>query len=389
MTKYEIKYNAEIPNNKWKIRKLSQKEYVINVGLLETEKRSELGNTLYKLLTDTCDEFDHAFCDDCKECDYCISKGWEKVNLGEGKIRYKITAVFHSNGQKSDVMLNADSLNEAMAKVLLMQDLGGKYIFSAINDYEELNPISNPHIVKREQEKAIDYFESGQAKEDVNRVDERNKIKQEIILNGQTSFANILEVEKTSTRPKIVCLCGSTRFFEAFQTANYKETMKGHIVLSVGCFKGDYGWGQAKPEVLDELHKRKIELADEVLILNVNGYIGESTRNEIIHALAKGKPIRYLETPAATFLEISSTPQCCYVAVSGTNTRCERKATHRIIWGDSPDDYTESCISHIGCLISDRITHTIELIESSCAHPRESWYSYDNKKRCGKCGELI
>jgi hypothetical protein len=113
-------------------------------------------------------------------------------------------------------------------------------------------------------------------------------------------------------RPIIVCLCGSTRFYEAFQKANYEETMAGKIVLSVGFYRpspeseaertrhqGTNGesWGctpQQKVE-LDKLHKLKIDLADEVLILNVGGYIGESTKSELEHARKRAKTIRYLE----------------------------------------------------------------------------------------------
>jgi hypothetical protein len=108
-------------------------------------------------------------------------------------------------------------------------------------------------------------------------------------------------------RPRIVCLCGSTRFFDEYQRANYYETMAGRIVLSVG-FVPDAGNMQphghnlgCTPEqkiALDELHKHKVELADEILVLNVGGYIGESTSNEIAHALIKRKPIRFLERDA-------------------------------------------------------------------------------------------
>lgn len=103
-------------------------------------------------------------------------------------------------------------------------------------------------------------------------------------------------------RPRIVCLCGSTRFMAAFQLANLQETLAGKIVLSIGCnTKSDadlMAAGQMTEELkmrLDELHKRKIELADEVLVLNVGGYIGESTRSEIAHAKKLGKPVRYME----------------------------------------------------------------------------------------------
>jgi len=83
-------------------------------------------------------------------------------------------------------------------------------------------------------------------------------------------------------KPKIVCLCGSTRFMETFQRINLNETLDGKIVLSVGCntksdaqlFENYTGENKEKiKERLDELHKRKIDLADEVFILNVNGYI--------------------------------------------------------------------------------------------------------------------
>lgn len=103
--------------------------------------------------------------------------------------------------------------------------------------------------------------------------------------------------------PVIVCLCGSTRFYEHFQRANYEETMAGRIVLSVGFYMhrpdsvhGEaFGCTPAQKLALDELHKRKIDLADEVLVLNVGGYIGESTKSEIEYAERLGMPIRYLE----------------------------------------------------------------------------------------------
>jgi len=117
--------------------------------------------------------------------------------------------------------------------------------------------------------------------------------------------ASILEAtieNRDLTRPKIVCLCGSTRFYDAFQKANYDETMAGNIVLSVGFYphSSQIAHGQSlgcdddQKKKLDELHKRKIDLADDVLVLNVDGYIGESTRSEIEYAKTHGKPIRYL-----------------------------------------------------------------------------------------------
>jgi hypothetical protein len=126
-------------------------------------------------------------------------------------------------------------------------------------------------------------------------------------------------------KPVVVCLCGSTRFKEAYIDAAKTETLAGKIVLSVGLFGHQEGIDMAGPvkQMLDELHLRKIDLADEVLVLNpvmpwcpscgmhcqedhgrscccdeqvdVNhGYIGASTRREIEYATKAGKTIRYL-----------------------------------------------------------------------------------------------
>lgn len=105
-------------------------------------------------------------------------------------------------------------------------------------------------------------------------------------------------------RPTVVCLCGSTRFKAEFGQANLRETLAGKIVLSIGCdTKSDADlFGRMPAEEfarvkgkLDELHLRKIELADELLILNVDGYIGDSTRRELAHARKLGKHVRFLE----------------------------------------------------------------------------------------------
>lgn len=139
-------------------------------------------------------------------------------------------------------------------------------------------------------------------------------------------------------RPTIVCLCGSTRFSEAYRRANLDETMAGRIVLSIGATKDDLEAISPSPQNadradikadLDALHLKKIEMADEVLILNaktltclscnkpcVQGevwgsptgrsqccqgelkmlpYIGESTRKELKHAMKLDKKVRFLE----------------------------------------------------------------------------------------------
>ena len=107
-------------------------------------------------------------------------------------------------------------------------------------------------------------------------------------------------------KPKIVCLCGSGRFMDQFNEAEVQETLAGKIVLTIGCNTKDVArddeYMKFKP-MLDELHLRKIDLADEVLILNVGGYVGESTTREMNYAHATGKKLRWLEPENAVALE--------------------------------------------------------------------------------------
>ena len=114
-------------------------------------------------------------------------------------------------------------------------------------------------------------------------------------MNVRTSYAPL-----PADFPQIVCLCGSTRFMDAFHACGWQLTLDGHIVLTVGVCKhaedhGGEALGQEAADKLDELHKRKIDLADWVFVLNVGGYIGDSTRAEIEYAAETGKRITYLE----------------------------------------------------------------------------------------------
>ena len=130
----------------------------------------------------------------------------------------------------------------------------------------------------------------------------------EIPMADQDELEDIARAEDADTEdapggPKVVCLCGSTRFYDAFQRANYEETMRGHIVLSVGFYPHsqtrahgeEVGCTEEQKHALDGLHLRKIDLADEILVLNVGGYVGESTAREIVYAEEHGKPVRFLE----------------------------------------------------------------------------------------------
>lgn len=97
---------------------------------------------------------------------------------------------------------------------------------------------------------------------------------------------------------KIITLCGSTKFKEQYIEAQKRLTLEGNIVISVGLFGhsgDDEVWTEGTKAMLDDMHKRKIDLADEIFVVNVGGYIGESTRSEIEYAKSQGKDVKYLE----------------------------------------------------------------------------------------------
>ena len=105
----------------------------------------------------------------------------------------------------------------------------------------------------------------------------------------------------------IITLCGSTRFKDEFMEAQKRLTLEGNIVISVGLFghsgdrevweNMDEGTLTKTKEMLDDMHKRKIDLADSIYVINVGGYVGESTRSEIDYAESYGKKVIYLEEP--------------------------------------------------------------------------------------------
>ena len=96
----------------------------------------------------------------------------------------------------------------------------------------------------------------------------------------------------------VITLCGSTRFKEQFLETQKHLTHEGNIVISVGLFGhsgDDEVWTDGTKAMLDDMHKRKIDMADAIYVINVGGYIGESTRSEIEYAKKHGKEILYLE----------------------------------------------------------------------------------------------
>ena len=96
----------------------------------------------------------------------------------------------------------------------------------------------------------------------------------------------------------VITLCGSTRFKEMFLETQKRLTLEGNIVISVGLFghSGDEEvWAPGTKEMLDDMHKRKIDMADAIYVINVDGYIGSSTRSEIEYARNNGKQVLFLE----------------------------------------------------------------------------------------------
>jgi len=95
---------------------------------------------------------------------------------------------------------------------------------------------------------------------------------------------------------KVITLCGSTRFKEDFERVNRNLTLAGNIVISVGCYghAGDI-FTEDQKIMLDDIHKRKIDMADAIYVINKDGYIGASTRSEINYAIRTGKQIIFME----------------------------------------------------------------------------------------------
>lgn len=104
---------------------------------------------------------------------------------------------------------------------------------------------------------------------------------------------------------KVISLCGSTRFKDEFMEVQKRLTLAGNIVISVGLFghsgdnevweNMDEGTLTRTIEMLDDMHRRKIDMADEIYVIHVGGNVGSSTRSEIDYAKGTGKPVRYLE----------------------------------------------------------------------------------------------
>lgn len=98
---------------------------------------------------------------------------------------------------------------------------------------------------------------------------------------------------------KVITLCGSTKFKETFENVQKDLTLQGNVIFSLDFFsKSDnISITPDLEKLLFEIHLQKIDMSDEIFVINVDGYIGESTKKEIEYAKQKGKTVTYLETP--------------------------------------------------------------------------------------------
>jgi hypothetical protein len=114
-----------------------------------------------------------------------------------------------------------------------------------------------------------------------------------------------LEETARTRNIKVICLCGSTRFTDVMLVKQWELTKQGHVVLSWCALPDSYfsgphvGDAEGVKDIVDEVHKRKIDLADEVMIINVGGYVGESTRSELEYAWKHKKKVAWLEPERA------------------------------------------------------------------------------------------
>ena len=99
------------------------------------------------------------------------------------------------------------------------------------------------------------------------------------------------------TRPTIICLCGSTKFKTDFERVAREQTLKGRIVFTLALFSKADG-ENLDPEqrtLLQHLHRHKIKMSDEILVVNTGGYIGKSTQSDIEFAQSHGKLVEFME----------------------------------------------------------------------------------------------
>ena len=100
--------------------------------------------------------------------------------------------------------------------------------------------------------------------------------------------------EKSDSRNNIITLCGSSRFKDEYLKVQKELSLKGYLVLSLGLFGhsgDDEAW--AKKDLLDRVHLQKIDMSSAIFVIDVDGYVGETTKSEIEYAISRGKTVYF------------------------------------------------------------------------------------------------
>lgn len=161
---------------------------------------------------------------------------------------------------------------------------------------------ASPGPLSPQDEEAVDHLEGM-----MNLLDGVNKDDRAALSHLRSRLALLDRAQGLIDRPKIVCFCGSVRFSAEMMIWGWELAKRGIIVLTWSVLPDGYFSGtddergihgaevEGVREQLDELHKRKIDIADSIYVVNVGGYVGDSTKSEIRYAIDHGKPIVWLE----------------------------------------------------------------------------------------------
>ena len=225
-----------------------------------------------------------------------------KIGLNKGIDRYDIVVVKYENSTiiKRVIGLPYETV-EYINDTLYIdgEEVGTKVDFEYTKDFK-LTAGKNEYIVlgdNRNISKDSRIIGPGKERDIIGKVD--------LVLFPFSKFGKVKWGNIMIGNYKIVTLCGSTKFKKEFLEIQKKLTLLGYIVISVGLFghsgdnevweNMDEGTLTKTKSMLDDMHKRKIDLSDMIYVINVGGYIGESTRSEIEYAISTGKEVHYLE----------------------------------------------------------------------------------------------
>ncbi len=128
----------------------------------------------------------------------------------------------------------------------------------------------------------------------------------QVMSGGVVSDDSAMARYMVADKPKIITLCGSTRFTGEMLREAWRLTIAGNIVIHWNILEGKEAFshgaereGGNVKEIIDALYLHKVAMADEVRVINVDGYVGESTTSEVRHGLKLGKHITWLEPDKA------------------------------------------------------------------------------------------